>query len=1363
MEPLQTSFEPIDSGYTPFDTTPPSDDDKERTKALVWLLSEEKQFETPEGQIKRETALQLLHSLAVEWVRDLFRAKFPDRDEPEQEDWAFLVPFGSYRYGVVTPEDDIDTILLCPSYVDRTTDFFAKFTAVLTNHPHTKSVVPIPTTFVPHMKIHFFGYYMDILFANLPIDHIPKGFVLHLSPLILACDPLSLRSLNGYRVAAQLLHLIPNLESFRCSLTFIKLWAHTRGIYGNIFGYLGGIAWAVLTSMICILFPTAEPGKVIEMFFQLYSEWDWASMHVSLLTNENNMKLREQVREMQRVGIQMQEQYNKSLLPTPEPINSDSASPSITPPVTRQSTPTLPTSSYSSVPPIDVSMPNMNDECLKILIPIFPTLNAAHNTTRSTTNVIKDELQRGYDIIKSLKSEPIPRASSTEEAESEAFQTIVRTYHNRVYHKLLEETNMFVRYKRYIRIEISSDDSDDFRRWGGYCASRLRALTQSLEMQMGISLVRIHPHPFDASLVEPIPVPAAETPPETDPFAEFEGSPTPETEELVITKTIREQTTEEKTPKAQPSVVTHLTQSYFIGLYILSITQQKQQQAEQFRRQLQTFKTMMNEANKMGGNEKNESEGNEEEETDVGGDEEMEEEDVDYRQFPAIPEDQICEEVKETVQDWIANDLCNWSDYDQDSMFIRFSVLRKNQLPRYVFHSSNEHASRINPIEARTVSVIPLPDSKPLLSSTPHMSPSPFASVVPRPSFGPPGFGYPMHPQMYAPGPYGQWSPVQATSFSPSLQSPHPIMTPNRQPYLNTPYSAPQLHPMHYGPQQMPGMYPTYTQLPLTMDPTDEKDKTGTPVSNYHFTPRQNKLSPTPQKGPPLQQSRAPAHTTDDHRHDILLVAHHVDRHTDHRIAARGIILPDIAAILVLHQVTAVAAPDTHHAILLRNDLPHVILLRDDLPHIIGLAATEVGARIDIRIGKTRINIRIGETRRDRTMTRNGKIDIERRTETETRRLSGTRTLRKSRPTPRLETSKDRRNTNPPKSTDKQFSATHTEIRKDRLAPTPATKGTISLRPPTSPQMTPPPEERAQKFASLPTPPKQIPVSTPKRAVISLSGARSATKPTFTRLSPPPKISPAPKAVSMVETPKKPIQSVTPTLKTSEQKAIEQKAFEQKNIEPKAIEQPPLSVTSTPLPQHRSTTPARVNPTTPSTSTYTSLSSSQKPLLVTSSKPLTTTPPKLITAASPKTHTVIPLKPVLTQSDELATTAPPPKITPSPSKTVILLTPPPNPTQVHPISRNSRNFETTPKSSFVKKTDASLSQSQPFMRSEPALKIEPSKRETKETPLHQSAPLALLSTDSSPTSSPDGDGTQKVIRKPTRYQIYEPPHLRKKT
>lgn len=87
------------------------------------------------------------------------------------------------------------------------------------------------------------------------------------------CTRLSRFDYPGSRVTDEILHLVPNVETFRTALRAIKFWAKRRGIYSNVLGFLGGVAWAMLVARVCQLYPNACGASIVARFFRIMSKW----------------------------------------------------------------------------------------------------------------------------------------------------------------------------------------------------------------------------------------------------------------------------------------------------------------------------------------------------------------------------------------------------------------------------------------------------------------------------------------------------------------------------------------------------------------------------------------------------------------------------------------------------------------------------------------------------------------------------------------------------------------------------------------------------------------------------------------------------------------------------------------------------------------------------------------------------------------------------------------------------------------------------------------------------------------------------------------------------------------------------------
>ncbi|GBM56972.1 Poly(A) polymerase gamma [Araneus ventricosus] len=147
----------------------------------------------------------------------------------------------------------------------------------------------VEEAYVPVIKMTFDGIELDMLFARLALKDIPENQDLRDVSLLKNLDHKCVRSLNGCRVTDEILHLVPNRESFRLALRSIKLWAKRHGVYSNVLGYLGGVSWAMLVARTCQLYPNATASTLVHKFFLVFSQWPWPKPVLLKQPEENKL------------------------------------------------------------------------------------------------------------------------------------------------------------------------------------------------------------------------------------------------------------------------------------------------------------------------------------------------------------------------------------------------------------------------------------------------------------------------------------------------------------------------------------------------------------------------------------------------------------------------------------------------------------------------------------------------------------------------------------------------------------------------------------------------------------------------------------------------------------------------------------------------------------------------------------------------------------------------------------------------------------------------------------------------------------------------------------------------------------------
>lgn len=330
----------------------PSALDEKRSAELDARLRDEDVYESPEECARREEVLGELNALLQQWVIEASARKGITEDMRPS---CNLYTFGSYRLGVHGPAADIDTLCLGPRHLSREEDFFGweeneyagSFYDIVRNHPGTESIVPVRDAIVPEIKTVFRGFEIDMAYTSLPsYTSVPEDLDVCQTAVLMNLDDPGVKSLNGCRVADQLLRVVPNHDAFRVALRTLRLWAQRRGVYSNVVGFFGGVNLAILVARVCQLYPNAAPSMLVYSFFQLWSAWQWTTPVMLVPIVDEGLP-----------GMKVwDERVNKA----------------------------------------------ERYQLMKILTPAYPAQNSTFNVSVSTLEVLKAEFRRGKEVTKRI-------------------------------------------------------------------------------------------------------------------------------------------------------------------------------------------------------------------------------------------------------------------------------------------------------------------------------------------------------------------------------------------------------------------------------------------------------------------------------------------------------------------------------------------------------------------------------------------------------------------------------------------------------------------------------------------------------------------------------------------------------------------------------------------------------------------------------------------------------------------------------------------------------------------------------------------------------------------------------------------------
>lgn len=186
-------------------------------------------------------------------------------------------------------------------------------------------------------------------------------------------------------------------------------------------GYLGGINWCILTCFINQLYPTAAPATLLLKFFVILSTWKWPAAIQLCKTMEGTLGL---------------EVWNTN------------------------------------------NVRNRN-HIMPILTPAYPSMNSSYSVSTLTLAVMKEEFNRGLEIVKEIT-----------DTKGQGWE------------KLFEISDFFAVHQNYLAVDMYAGTMEDQLAWCGYGESRLRKLVESLAYIPQLQRIRAFPKKFPLAFMD---------------------------------------------------------------------------------------------------------------------------------------------------------------------------------------------------------------------------------------------------------------------------------------------------------------------------------------------------------------------------------------------------------------------------------------------------------------------------------------------------------------------------------------------------------------------------------------------------------------------------------------------------------------------------------------------------------------------------------------------------------------------------------------------------------------------------------------------------------------------------------------------
>lgn len=343
--------------YEPVSLREPTEAERRLDASLDSYMKDEIKLECDEEMMRRDTVLAEVKSIFTDWVKFVAVKVLHMPEDAAEEAGGELFISGSHRLGVRDIGADIDTVCVAPNFCTRE-HFFTFLKEDFEKRVEVTDLNAVEGAFVPLISFDFRGVSIDLLFARLADNVVPRDLDILDDGILVGLDEATEKSLNGPRVTNMIFKLVgeKTFPNFLIVLRCVRKWAKRRGVYGNKLGYLGGVNCNILVAFICQLFPNSGPSSLLFRFFKHYRDWKWPeAIMLNNIQQHAPGQLGQPVAEERAVWLPKQ---------------------------------------------------NMKD-LMPIITPAYPAMNSAHNVSQHTFEVLQDEIRRGYQLLEGILKEKI--------------------------------------------------------------------------------------------------------------------------------------------------------------------------------------------------------------------------------------------------------------------------------------------------------------------------------------------------------------------------------------------------------------------------------------------------------------------------------------------------------------------------------------------------------------------------------------------------------------------------------------------------------------------------------------------------------------------------------------------------------------------------------------------------------------------------------------------------------------------------------------------------------------------------------------------------------------------------------------------